>query len=745
MPRAIPQPQYDLINSGDDSARPPSRSQFRDSFRASSIQVRADDSNETLRKQLHRVEYELNNLRAERDMANLRHQEELRNAQRKADAEYERAQTSESSANMATNRFDALAKELEEAKEAASESRTLLEQQLRDAQERADGLQEQVDDKNTEVEDQNRQFTRDMGELKATLEPLQKELETTRSQRDEQTSAIHTTQQRLKESEDDVGLLQQEISRLKSQADTDDSNTQVVIKRELSEQVAHLHTLEAENNKQRIELKKLREERRDVELIEEQKRDLKSRLSRMGDLRQELAEAQLQRRILEDERKAWTNLLESESNDSTDVTFERPEDLARAYLQERIERLSLVDELGKVRPDLQTKDEQIQTLELDLRTVRTEVEKLRSNTAATGGTSSANAGLDAKAKARLERQRALAIKEVDYLRAQLKAIDDEQSEFTSDKFDESKSQRIKELEDLVDQYRNETQALQADIEKAQSSNLSTNAPTTGSKRAREDDDEEIARSGSLARKARSLQEELNKVTTARKMLEMELSAARSQIESMKETSSTRILELRANPTAEAAQIKQSTLDNLRAENESLLAQLDGPKENEPPRTRSDKSSARNKTVPATSLERLRAELEEKQQQISSLEKKEKRLKSTFSAQVRQFREATASVLGWDLNILPNDRAKVTSMFDPTKQNRDKDASGDEEEEQEERSIIFDAKQGTMKVSGGPKSKFADEIRGLIEFWVDGRKEVPCFLAACTLEFWEKGPGAQTLR
>jgi len=57
---------------------------------------------------------------------------------------------------------------------------------------------------------------------------------------------------------------------------------------------------------------------------------------------------------------------------------------------------------------------------------------------------------------------------------------------------------------------------------------------------------------------------------------------------------------------------------------------------------------------------------------------------------------------------------------------------------ESNSIVFDGEQGTMKVSGGPKSKFASEIRDKIEFWVEGRKEIPCFLAACTLEFWEKG-------
>ena len=62
-------------------------------------------------------------------------------------------------------------------------------------------------------------------------------------------------------------------------------------------------------------------------------------------------------------------------------------------------------------------------------------------------------------------------------------------------------------------------------------------------------------------------------------------------------------------------------------------------------------------------------------------------------------------------------------------------------EKEENSIVFDGENGTMKVSGGPRSVFAGEIRGLIEFWVEGRKEIPCFLAACTLEFYERSTRA----
>lgn len=78
--------------------------------------------------------------------------------------------------------------------------------------------------------------------------------------------------------------------------------------------------------------------------------------------------------------------------------------------------------------------------------------------------------------------------------------------------------------------------------------------------------------------------------------------------------------------------------------------------------------------------------------------------------------------------MPNGRVKATSILYPTSW-----INGEEEEN----SIVFDGENGTMKISGGPKSAFAGELKGNIDFWVEGRKEIPCFLAACTLEFYER--------
>jgi mitotic spindle assembly checkpoint protein MAD1 len=72
------------------------------------------------------------------------------------------------------------------------------------------------------------------------------------------------------------------------------------------------------------------------------------------------------------------------------------------------------------------------------------------------------------------------------------------------------------------------------------------------------------------------------------------------------------------------------------------------------------------------------------------------------------------------------------MFHPG----NKGKKGDEDED-EGNFIVFDGENATMKVSGGVKSEFAREIRGLVDFWVEGRGQVPCLLAAMTLEFFDR--------
>lgn len=131
----------------------------------------------------------------------------------------------------------------------------------------------------------------------------------------------------------------------------------------------------------------------------------------------------------------------------------------------------------------------------------------------------------------------------------------------------------------------------------------------------------------------------------------------------------------------------------------------------------------------------------------------------WSKKAQEFRQAVYSILGYEVDFQPNGRVKVTSIF-----HRPDFYGG------VDTGIIFDGEQGmqhralfesvhcsrgskfkdtvshhligTMKLCGGPNSQFAREIKNQLKFYVEERKEIPCFLAALTMEGYEKTTRAQ---
>lgn len=568
-----------------------------------------------------------------------------------------------------------------------------------------------MEEAQTELSSLERQSNHRYNELETRHNALQGTVEELRADVDAKVNALKTAQQKLSQKEEEAGQLENEVVRLKTQ--TGDADSLALVKRELSEQVAHIRKLEATNREYQAELRQLRKQQKSVEVVEEEKRTLEGKVRMMNDLRKELAEAQLQRQILEDERKAWTAYLESQASKG-ELNFDSPEDMARAFVRERLEVASLMERLGGIQPELAVKEENIKSLEDEKAKLLAEVEKLRNS----GGPG------DSKLRSRLERQRTLAVKEVEYLRAQLKAFDAEESEFHAESYDEQKTKQIQELENMVDEYRKELQTLHTDLSAAEARLQNPEAPPTGTKRRRDSNDDE--RLGELRRKNRQLQDDLSTLHTRNTLLETDLKALESQLAALKASSRTRILELRSNPTADAEALKMRTLDRLREENRVLLERLED-------RLSSASGNEGQKLVPLATLELARMDVEEARAALASAEKRTLRLKQVFASKSKEFRDAVASILGWKLEFRPNGRVKATSVFYPG-------GGGEDDEEGEEHFIEFDGEKGTMKVSGGPQSEFAKEIRGVIEEWVERRKEIPCFLAALTLEFWERSRG-----
>jgi mitotic spindle assembly checkpoint protein MAD1 len=135
-----------------------------------------------------------------------------------------------------------------------------------------------------------------------------------------------------------------------------------------------------------------------------------------------------------------------------------------------------------------------------------------------------------------------------------------------------------------------------------------------------------------------------------------------------------------------------------------------------------------KIVPISVVDRLKLDLVEMEK-----EKRMRRLRA-------EFRDVIASVLGYHVHFLPNGKVRVKNIY--YNKNKRKNDNGEEDAEDDtENSIMFDGEAGTMKISGGPNRAFAQEIKELVKYWVQDRKEIPCFLAAMTLEFYDRGVSA----
>lgn len=573
-----------------------------------------------------------------------------------------------------------------------------VEKKLRILQEENRSLKEDVEESQTELSSLDRQHKYQLRGIEAKHATLQQTLNDLRTDLDNKTAVLNTTQEKLSEEEAKTGDLESENLRLKAQ--NGDADIIAVIKRELSDQVTHIRKLESTNREQSAELKHLRRIHKAVEVVEEEKRVLQNKVALLEDLQKQLREAQLQRHILEDERQSWTSYLQNQS-ETGPVKFSSPEDLARALVRERVETASLTHDMGVIKSELLGKDGTIAHLEEECHRSRAESDKLK----ASGG------GNDNRAKARLERQKALAVQEVEYLREQLKTFDSEEITYHSDHlFDAQKQKRIQDLESLVDQYRSELQTLNNNL----SAHDNPPAPSNPLKRPREPDSDPHL--GEFSRKNRALQDTLSALQKTHAHLQSDHRATTTHLAALQSSSQTRILALRANPTADADALKLTTLTTLRTENAALLAQLTS-------------STPAPPSIPLSTLHATRLELSALTQLVADKEKRMLRLKQIWSLKSLELREAVASLLGYQMDFVANGKFRLTSIFHPGEQGGEANA------------LIFDGESGTMKIAGGNEGAFAKEIRPLIKFWVEERGEIPALMAAWTLEAYERSTRA----
>ncbi|KAI1420244.1 spindle assembly checkpoint component Mad1 [Xylaria sp. FL1777] len=717
------QPSYDLLTGAEHASsahhdRPSSRQSHEpgESVRASSRESSKEnlappdaEEYETQRKRIEELKAEVATMRyrietteQEKEMLVLQHENEIREVQRKAEDDFKQKQAAEGEKSRAQRQYESMQEELQTVKESSAQDTAELDRRLRESQDEARLLREQLEDLSVAKEEGERMTQRRANEVEAQLADLRQTIEELEHDAQTRESSLSAAQDRSAQQDRLVGNLEAEIIRLKAQ--TGDAETIAIIRRELSDQVQHIRSLEAKTSKQHAELVHLRQVHKAVEIVEEEKRSLQRKVDAAQALEAELNEVLIQKQRLENERLAWTAFLQNASAEDGVMEFDSPEAVARALVEERYNSASLVEKLGEVQPQIAERDEIIKSLESDKKNLTTQLEKSRTTAAPlTAG----------KSQARLERQRALATKEIEYLRAQLKTFDAEDETFDTGNFDQQKVDRISELEKLVDTYKEEVQSLHKELSVAEAS-AGTQEPAVGSKRSHTDESEN-EQLGELNRKRRKLADDLSKLQTAHQLLQKEHEVLNSRLAAAESANKTRVLSLRSNPTSDFEAIKTATLAALKLENQELLAQL----------SKEARRNPKAALIPASQLAAARREIEEAQRETASAQKTTRRLKEVWAAKSQEFKEAIFSTLGWTVTFIPNGKMRVESLYCPSAT------------DEHENSIVFDGERGTMKVSGGPQSPFARRIADQIQFWVRDKGCIPGFLAALTLEFYEE--------
>ena len=632
----------------------------------------------------------------------------------------------ESNNYVSLSKYEALAADLTAARNTDTSKTGELEKDLRTVQEENRMLKEEIEEVQAEIASRSRGTKRQIDEVEMKHAKLVQTMDELRLDLKNKDSTLDVMQRKLSEREAELDAVEAENVKLRAQRG--DAEEVAIIKRELTEQIAHIRKLESTNREQTTELRKLRDRAKAVGVIEEEKKVLEIQVQRMDQLERELGEARFQRQVLEDEKMTWRSYLQNSTNEG-EVEFGTPEAMARALASERSERASLFDKFGQLQPELNAKAAEISSLQA-------EIEKLK-KTAPVDPVSSNTS--EAKARARLERQKTLAQKEIEYLRAQLKTFETEDTTNIDldavPSIDQATKAQISTLEDLVNQYRAELDTANQTLNSA---TLSTVPPAEKSLKRPSPSPEESERISMLTRKLQTMQNTLTKAESEHRTLSTELSATKKQLTHLQSTSRTRILSLRENPTDTFSFEKASTISILRQENKDLHTQLNELQSTST--TRSTRANSTNsttapstKTVPASYLASAQSEIATLQTQLASSEKRLTRLRQIWSSKSLEFRAAVASLLGWRMDFLTGGKFRLTSLFHPSLTDEGKE----EDERVWDTSFIFDGENGTMKIAGGPKGAFAKEVGALVRFWVEERKEIPGFLAACTME-WVEG-------
>lgn len=299
---------------------------------------------------------------------------------------------------------------------------------------------------------------------------------------------------------------------------------------------------------------------------------------------------------------------------------------------------------------------------------------------------------------KLQRQKVLNVKEIEYLRNLIKELD------AKNALDQSTNQYLTNLEKLVDDYRTEINNLQKQVAQ----------PSIGEKRPKliEPNNQKI--------QLHKLEAENLKLLSHIKQLEGNVNKLNDKLRSLETLDSKRhelrVLQLKSNPASKDQLIKQSTLAVLQKENQDMI-------------DRYVKNLASDETIPKSIFERQENDKAILESKVDQLSKRLNRLKNIYTQKSKDLLSIISKYFGYTIEFLPSpinpsdlsSRIKLVSRYMNHK------------DEPNTSYLIIDVTAKSLKAYGN--HEFKELYEELLKSY--NRDQIPCFLSALNLKIYEK--------
>ncbi|PPQ94910.1 hypothetical protein CVT25_004396 [Psilocybe cyanescens] len=485
-----------------------------------------------------------------------------------------------------------------------------------------------------------------------------------------------------------------------------------VVRDELHRQANYLRSLESANSKMTAELNVLRERQTSVEVLREEKRGLERKIQMLEEFRTKAVKLEAEVEAGRKEREAW-----AENSNNTQLSS-TPIAVTKTLSDLRLTHARLLEEHGATVALLRQREAELADYERQDAQSQQNISTLEQNTRI----------LKDKV-ARREVRTQLAEREVTFLQALVASFNAE-DHMEGVHNDETKDQRINQLETLLQEYKSINEQLGESLDALGGKPSSVNLAQS-EKISAELEKERLEKASlqkSLDKAAADEKENFDKI----EQLEQTLFELRGEIAGGRHVPpNVRILSMTDNPEQQWFDLRQAAMDRLKSENDALMKRLKDLEEGGARAAAAgDDGTEKEDLVPRESWEAVNKEKTDLEEVVRQKEKRLLRLQQIFTSKSAEFREAIASILGLKLAFYPNGQIRVTSVYDLCASFVFQPAS---------RSSAEGAGAGAGGVrmqlvaqgEGGPQ-----DLPNLMQYWIEKEQCIPGFMASVTLECYD---------